>query len=192
MAEPRTAKDALLAEILGDIDKLNEAVEDLKQRLPEQLEAAETRLAKIIVILDKAGENYQQAIVEYTKSQGEHISDQIQKQAQQAKSGLQKDYEGLIHSAKKQVAADVKAALQAEITLPYKQIDQLIKGKILRAFLVTSLVGLVTGLVFAFAIATISNSQDDKDAAIGKAVAAAWPTLDKKAKATIEAELSKP
>lgn len=48
MAVEATARDALIAEMPGDIGKLHDAVESLKGVLPEQIEGVETRITGLI------------------------------------------------------------------------------------------------------------------------------------------------
>ena len=51
MADYRKILDALVAEMLGDIGKLHDAVDSLSETLPAQTEAAEKRLFALVALL---------------------------------------------------------------------------------------------------------------------------------------------
>lgn len=60
---PRTAKEALFAEMLGDMDRMLSRME----QLPELVENCELRLRDAAAILESAGEQYGQAVAAFTE-----------------------------------------------------------------------------------------------------------------------------
>ena len=63
MNSPRTAREALIAEMLGDLDLLLARVE----ALPALVDTAEERLTSTVTALDNAGDKYRMAITAFTE-----------------------------------------------------------------------------------------------------------------------------
>ena len=63
MNSPRTAREALIAEMLGDLDLLLARVE----ALPLLVATAEERLTSTVTALDNAGDKYRMAITAFTE-----------------------------------------------------------------------------------------------------------------------------
>ena len=63
MNSPRTAREALIAEMLGDLDLLLARVE----ALPVLVATAEERLTSTVTALDNAGDKYRMAITAFTE-----------------------------------------------------------------------------------------------------------------------------
>lgn len=63
MNTPRTVREALMAEILGDLDTLLVRVETF----PELIAAAEEKLNNTVAALDEAGDRYRMAVNAYTE-----------------------------------------------------------------------------------------------------------------------------
>ena len=82
MADDRKILDALVAEMLGDIGKLHDAVDSLSETLPAQTEAAEKRLFALAALLNTAGEAYKSQIEAYTNAQGDKIRVQMESDTQ--------------------------------------------------------------------------------------------------------------
>ena len=91
MADDRKILDALVAEMLGDIGKLHDAVDSLSETLPAQTEAAEKRLFALVALLNTAGEAYKSQIEAYTNAQGDKIRVQMEADAAVIKTRLTED-----------------------------------------------------------------------------------------------------
>ena len=63
MNEPRTAREALIAEMLGDLDGLLARIE----AIPAFIDTSEERFINTITALDKAGDKYRLTIAEFTE-----------------------------------------------------------------------------------------------------------------------------
>ncbi len=89
-AEP-TIRDALIAEMLGDIGRLHEAVQQLNSTLPKEIEAAEVKLTEMIGLLNKAGAAYRQHVKSFTAKELKAARDQFQEDVDAAKAALASD-----------------------------------------------------------------------------------------------------
>lgn len=63
MTSPRTTREALMAELLGDVDKLLARVE----ALPVMVAAAEEKMTSTAKALEDAGDKYRMAVTAFTE-----------------------------------------------------------------------------------------------------------------------------
>lgn len=188
MAEP-TAYDALVAELLADVLKLHDEVKGLKDFLPAQVDAAEQRLGGLIALLGQAGDAYREAISSYTQSQGDIVQARIEKESQYARERLVQDYNDVANATLERVEKSVKSTLQAAIAKAKPSGDG--SGQALNLWQTLTLCivsALLSGLLVAMGTEITRDIIFEANADLGQAVAAAWPKLDKKARAAIEAE----
>lgn len=82
MAEPRTTREALIVEILGELDELLTRTE----ALPESIAQADTRLRQTVGILEDAGDRYRSAVTAFTEEAKLSLTTYVQHQAAQAVS----------------------------------------------------------------------------------------------------------
>ena len=80
MNAPRTAREALMAELLGDMDALLERVE----ALPGQVTASEERLAASVAALEEAGDRFRLAVTAFTEQAKTELSDYLDRKAGEA------------------------------------------------------------------------------------------------------------
>ena len=73
MNSPRTAREALIAEMLGDLDLLLDRVE----ALPVLVATAEERLTSTVTALDNAGDKYRMAITAFTEQAKTELSEYL-------------------------------------------------------------------------------------------------------------------
>ena len=73
MNSPRTAREALIAEMLGDLDTLLARVE----ALPALVTTAEERLTSTVTALDNAGDKYRMAITAFTEQAKTELSEYL-------------------------------------------------------------------------------------------------------------------
>ena len=173
MADDRKILDALVAEMLGDIGKLHDAVDSLKATLPAQTEAAETRLTAVIALLNTAGAAYKGQIEAYTNAQGEKIRAQMETDAAAIKAGLTEDASKAI----KAVLSDVE----------FNVLRSMHKSRWLN-FMGCLACGILGGLLVWASVAFTHYVQNQRYVELGKATAATWDKLDAKTKAAINAE----
>jgi len=105
--EAATLRDALIAEMLGDIGKLHEAVEDLKKVLPAQTEETERRITLLIDLLNKAGDVYREQIERHTDTVGNQVKQQLEAESRQL----------LAQSVK-----SIRQTMRRELTLALKEV----------------------------------------------------------------------
>lgn len=77
MGEARTTREALIAQMLGELDELLIRAE----QLPTTLVEAERRLAATTRSLDEAGDRYRQAVTTFTEEAKALLSDYLQHKA---------------------------------------------------------------------------------------------------------------
>ncbi|MCW7541254.1 hypothetical protein OOT46_25925 [Aquabacterium sp. A7-Y] len=75
--EAASVRDALIAEMLGDIGKLHEAVKELQRVLPAQTEETERRFTRLIGLLNQAGEAYREQIERDASATGRRAPQQL-------------------------------------------------------------------------------------------------------------------
>lgn len=191
MSNPRNAKDALIAEMLGDVGKLQEAVDHLKTVLPTQTDAVEQRLFGVIGLLQKAGDSYQESLKNYTQSQGDTIRVQMEKDAHNARIKFQRDANEWASQVIANVEKSVKDTLQTEITVPIRKLKAESAQSVWKTIMLCLGSGLVSGLIVYGGITLTHDPNLEADAHLGRAVASAWSKLDKRARDIVESEQRK-
>ena len=79
-ASPRTAREALFAEILGDLDSMLTRIENL----PKLVENCEERLSTKAAALESAGEKYGQAVSAFTEQAKEELTEFLERESASA------------------------------------------------------------------------------------------------------------
>ena len=77
MSAPRTVREAIVAEMLGDIDTLLTRTE----ALPATVAALEAQLAASTATLDAAGERYRMTIVAFSEQAKEQVTSYLERRA---------------------------------------------------------------------------------------------------------------
>lgn len=77
MTGPRTAREALIAEMLGELDALLARVE----ALPAQVAGAEGKVAASVAALDEAGDRYRMAVTAFTEQAKVELTEYMQRKA---------------------------------------------------------------------------------------------------------------
>jgi hypothetical protein len=77
LKEPRTTREALVAELLGDIDGLLRRAETM----PDRLESVAARLISAAQALDDAGSRYRGVVNEFTGEATSQLTDYLQRKA---------------------------------------------------------------------------------------------------------------
>ena len=68
---PRTAKEALIAEMIGDMDNIISRLESI----PSLLESSEDKLINTVEVLDEAGHRYKKTIIAFTEQAKKDLQD---------------------------------------------------------------------------------------------------------------------
>ena len=188
MAAEPTTRDALIAEMLGDIGRLHDSVESLKNILPGQVEEVEAKISGLIGLLSKAGDAYRGQLETYTNGQADKVRAQMEKDALAAKTRFDRDSSDAIRAALAEVERTVKSTVQSEIATPVQKALRAQQQSIWRTLGLCVMCSLIGGMVVVTGNLWFYDKNEAAFAALGKSVAASWEKLDGKAKATINAE----
>lgn len=112
MTEPRTTREALVAEILGELDSLLSRAEDL----PESMAQADIRLLQTVRILEGAGDKYRLAVTAFTEDAKLTLTTYLQHKAAQLVSLTIDEQRAVIQEA-------VTTALAATIASGTEELD---------------------------------------------------------------------
>lgn len=77
MADPRTTREALIAELLGDLDTLYARAE----RLPQAVAESEAKLIGTVTALNEAGDKYRLAVTAFTEQARTELTEYLQRKA---------------------------------------------------------------------------------------------------------------
>jgi len=77
MGEPRTTREALIAQMMGELDHLF----DRAERLPDAIATAEARVAGTVKILDEAGDRFRMAVTKFTEDARAELTEHLQNKA---------------------------------------------------------------------------------------------------------------
>lgn len=191
MAAEPTTRDALIAEMLGDIGRLHDSVESLKGVLPGQIEEVEAKITGLVGLLVKAGDAYKAQLEAYTNAQGDKVRAQLEKDAIAAKAQFDRDSSAAIRAALTEVERTVKNTVQTEIAAPVQRVLRSQQQSIWRTLALCLACGMVGGGVVLGANLFTYDKREAAFTDLGKVVAASWDKLDNKARATINAERGK-
>jgi hypothetical protein len=111
MAAEPTVRDALIAEMLGDIGKLHDAVQELKTRLPHEMEVVEKQIIATIGLLSQAGDAYRQHVKTFTVDQ----LDKARKQLAIDAAAMKRDIEAGIRQSLADMPKTIHAAVDASL-----------------------------------------------------------------------------
>ncbi|HPW08919.1 MAG TPA: hypothetical protein PLD78_14835 [Burkholderiaceae bacterium] len=118
VASPRTARDALLAEILDEVDSLHRQV----LALPDSLVAMEVKLAQTVTVLDQAADNFRMAVTAFSEQAKVDLLEFHERKTQQA-SNL------ILGQQQRAISELVSSVLASRIENSTQQIDSLTTDK---------------------------------------------------------------
>lgn len=153
MNGPRTAREALIAELLGDVDRLLARVE----ALPALVAGAEGRLSGTVAALDEAGDKYRLAVTAFTEQAKADLSEYLDLKtahaAQLAAQTVEEQRAALQEAASfafRSEASDKAANLGAALGEAAKEFRRSIWSRMME-HAVTALIasGFTAGLVYA-------------------------------------------
>lgn len=189
MAAEPTVRDALIAEMLGDIGKLHEAVDLLKTVLPAQADKIENRVLGLIDVLQKAGAIYQEQITAYTNAQGSKIREQMEKDALAAKTRFDRESSEAIRATLAEVENTVKKTLQTAIAGPVQNLLQAQRQNVWKTMAFCLACGLLGGALALSGNRMFAPQLTPEQKSImqwGAAAQAAWPNLPHQAQKAIK------
>ena len=95
MNSPRTAREALIAEMLGDLDQLLARVE----ALPALVASTEERLTGTVTALDNAGDKYRMAITAFTEQAKMELAEYLDRKTIEVSSKTVEEQRAAIQEA---------------------------------------------------------------------------------------------
>ena len=90
---PRTAREALLAEVLDEVDSLHRQV----LALPDSLVAMEAKLAQTVSVLDQAADNFRMAVTAFSEQAKVDLLAFHERKTAQASSQILDEQRNVIH-----------------------------------------------------------------------------------------------
>lgn len=171
-----SARDALIAEMLGDIGRLHDAVASLKDTLPVQTREVEVKITGLVELLMKASDGYRAYLDRFTAAQLQRVRHELDEHAQAVTS-----------AAVAEIARAVRTGVQAELAAPVQQLQRLQQRCRWQSFGLGLAGGLLAAaLAIGFGLSAVRP--DDAVTSLGKAAVAAWDQLDAKARTAILAQ----
>lgn len=156
MALETTTRDALLAEILGDIGRLHDSVNSLTNMLPTQVELAETKITGLIGLLQVAGDTYKKQVKTYTNNEAAKVREQMETELLAAIVKFEKTTNDSVQAVLKEIEITAKQIIKNEVSRPtQKALEKLHQG--FWKTLVFCLASSFVGSLMAVAIIHITN-----------------------------------
>jgi len=163
--DPRTTREALIIEALGDIGELISRIEELQRMTAPFIGALEKTQMDAIAVIEKHASNQQSEFSVFTEQEGRAFEQKLQASMEKAAKHLE--------NAGRRMASELERpaglSLSAQISIAL-------------AVAVTGSVLSICGSYWMF-----GREQSDQ-AAVGRAVMTVWSELDEKTKAKIEQE----
>lgn len=95
MGEPRTSREALIAEVLGDLDALLSRVE----KLPLAVQESEYRVGATIAALGEAGDRYRLAITAFTEQSRDELTRFLERKAAEVSANSVEEQRAALQAA---------------------------------------------------------------------------------------------
>lgn len=149
MNAPRTAREALIAEMLGDLDALLARIESL----PALVAGAEERLSGTAAALDTAGDKYRMAVTAFNEQAKADLSEYFDRKAVEVASRTVEDQNAAMQEAARMAfrseASDKAASLGLVLGEAAKEFRLSMRSRLVE-HAITALVasGFTAGLVY--------------------------------------------
>ena len=150
MNSPRTAREALIAEMLGDLDLLLARVE----ALPALIANTEERLTSTVTALDNAGDKYRMAITAFTEQAKTELAEYLDRKTIEVSSKTVEEQRAAIqeaaHMAFRSEASDKAAYLGLVLGEAVKELRRSMWSRLME-HAITALIssGFTVGLLYA-------------------------------------------
>lgn len=180
-----SARDALMAEILGDVSKLQDAVETLQNTLPAQTEASAARLIEIMTSLENAGESWRSRIDQYAESRADAAMQAVDREGAQMIDAL----ENALNERVSKIEASLKKLIHAEIAKPVQRSLEQHSGSTRKTILVCIFASLISSTLTLGAAFIYQKMADSRYVDLGRATASQWQALDENSRTAIQRAL---
>lgn len=172
---PRTTRDALIHELLGDVGQLHDEIKALPEKMQQAaapaLGGVTLAVKRAVEAIEKIGEAEKQSIGRFTAQEKSELRGMF-RQAMEDAAG-----EALASAAR---TLDRSAAVHQETATEYRRLKWQLP-------LVAALVGVLAGTVGHVGGLLLYGQQTMEQAEFGRAVSKVWNDLDDKAKQHINA-----
>jgi len=121
MALESTAKDALIAEMLGDVGKLHDKVDSLKEVLPPQVDDAVNQLLRTIGALEKCGDGFRDGVTVFVEQAKKDLSDHYDRMEAAASVKAEQNANEIIRALLSRVETQVKETVRKEVSWPVEK-----------------------------------------------------------------------
>ena len=151
MNSPRTAREALIAEMLGDLDLLLTRVE----ALPSLFANTEERLTSTVTALDNAGDKYRMSITAFTEQAKQELAEYLDRKTIEVLSKTVEEQRAAIQEATREAfrseASDKAANLGLVLGEAAKEFRRSMRSRLME-HAITALIssGFTVGLLYAF------------------------------------------
>jgi hypothetical protein len=113
MAGPRTTREALIAELLGDVDALLARVE----QLPHAVREAEATLRGTVTALEDAGDKYRMAVTAFNEQAKAELTQHLDRKAAEVTSKTVDEQRAALQSAARSAFASVASENAAQLNI---------------------------------------------------------------------------
>ena len=127
MNAPRTAREALMAELLGDMDELLARVE----ALPGQVETSEQRLGQSVAALDAAADRFRVAVTAFTEQAKTELAEYLDRQASSAAEKTVSEQRAALEEAARAVFRSESAVLRNALAEVSGRLQQSVVRRVL-------------------------------------------------------------
>lgn len=148
MTGPRTTKEALIAEMLGDLDRLLTRAEVL----PVTIQDAESRIAGMIARLNEAGDRFRLAVTSFSEEARTGLSDYAQRKVVEAGARAADEVHAAMAEAAllafRSEASDKAAVLSLELAEAAREFRRSMWARLWEHGMVAITAALLTAMLF--------------------------------------------
>jgi hypothetical protein len=149
IAEPRTTREALIAEVLGEVDTLVARVEALQRAIDE----ADAKLSRTVASLDQSTDKYRRAVAGFAEHTKAEVNEYLQRVADEAGAkAMEEQRQAMLTAARFAFRAEVSGkAAQLGETLAHaaREFRRMRRSRFMEFGLTAVLASVVTAAVVA-------------------------------------------
>jgi chromosome segregation ATPase len=149
VAEPRTTREALIAEVLGEVDVLVTRVESLQRAIDE----ADARLSRTVARLDQATNKYRQSVTAFAEQTKADVNDHVARLATEAGTkAIEEQRQAMLTAARFAFRAEVSgkaAALGETLAQAAREYRRMRRSRLMEFGATALLASLTTGSLVA-------------------------------------------
>ena len=147
MALESTTREALLAELLGDVGRLTDSVNSLTRILPTQVLLVETKITGLIGLLKLAADLYEKQIQEHTNTNAATVRVQMEHDVLNAILKIEEKSGNAVQTMLKEVEITAKQIIKSEVINPTQKVLSNLQLSHWKTLALCIASGLLSGLV---------------------------------------------